>query len=180
MDSDKRLISTGEYSLPKKEKVFSDGGVVGKKQGEVKTCLKCRRFFEYMGYGHLYCPQCKILDDNDFEKVRDFIYDNGQATAYVISEATGISVHQIEQYLREGRLEIPENSPMYIKCEMCGGDIRSGRVCPDCAMKLSNSMRIKMDLDEYQIGEPPKLSGKMRFLNGEGGETLKVNKRKPK
>lgn len=138
------------------------------KLGETKTCVKCRRLFNYLGYGHFYCPMCRKSDEEDFKKVKDYIFENGVAPAMEVSEKTGISLERINQYLREGRLEIPEGSPIFIKCEMCSVDIRSGRLCPDCASKLSYAMRVEMNFDDEQIGPlPKKLVGKMRFLGKE-------------
>ena len=81
---------------------------------------------------------------------------------YEIAEATGVPEKTIRQYLRDSMLEIPEGSPIYIKCESCGRDIRSGRWCPSCAAKLSNGLKGTF----VGVGEVPKdtSSGKMRFL----------------
>lgn len=134
--------------------------------GEAKVCVRCKRMFTYLGYGHFYCPSCKIADEEDFKKVRDYIFEHGTAPALEVSEQTGISLERITQYLREGRLEIPEDSPIFIKCEMCSTDIRSGRLCPSCASSLTHAMRVEMNFDDEQIGRVPrKLSGKMRFLD---------------
>ncbi len=138
------------------------------KIGDAKVCVRCKRMFTYLGYGHFYCPMCKKADEEDFRKVKDYIFEHGTAPAMEVSENTGISLERINQYLKEGRLEIPENSPIFIKCEMCSVDIRSGRLCPECASKLSHAMREKMDFDDEQIGPvPKKLIGKMRFLTNE-------------
>lgn len=133
--------------------------------GETKVCVRCGRMFTYLGFGHFYCPLCKDKDKEDFEKVRDYIYNHGVASAIEVAEATGVDLKTIEQYLREGRLEIPESSPIFIKCEKCGIDIRSGRLCPTCATTLSNAMKVQMNFDNEQIGEVPKrLEGKMRYF----------------
>lgn len=135
------------------------------KAGETKVCVVCKRIFTYMGYGHFYCPACKKLDEEEFTKVREYIYNHGTASALEVSEFTGVSLHRITQYLKEGRLEIPELSPIFIKCEMCNSDIRSGRLCPSCAGKLSKSMRESMNFDDEQIGQVPiKIEGKMRYF----------------
>lgn len=135
------------------------------KVGETKVCVRCKRMFTYMGYGHFYCPACKKLDEADFTKVKEYIYENGTAPAFEVFENTGVSLERITQYLREGRLEIPEMSPIFIRCEMCSADIRSGRLCPDCAGKLTKSMKVSMNFDEEQVGQVPrKLNGKMRFF----------------
>jgi uncharacterized Zn ribbon protein len=133
-----------------------------------KVCVRCKRMFTYSGFGHFYCPTCRKLDEEDFARVKNYIYDHGVASAIEVSEMTGVSLKTIEQYLREGRLEIPEESPIFIKCEKCKIDIRSGRLCTECARKLSAAMRKEMDFDDEQIGDvPKKMIGKMRFLGDE-------------
>lgn len=142
--------------------------------GEAKVCARCGRMFTYLGYGHFYCPVCRENDAQDFTKVKEYIYEHGVASALEVSENTGISIKIIEQYLREGRLEIPENSPIFIKCEMCSVEIKSGRLCPSCATTLSNAMRIDMNFDDAQIGEiPKKLEGKMRYFGRDKNDQTK-------
>jgi hypothetical protein len=136
--------------------------------GEPKICVRCGRMFAYLGFGHYYCPLCKKQDEEEFTLVKEYIYDHGVAPALEVSDMTGVKLKVIEQYLREGRLEIPECSPIFIKCEKCKVDIRSGRLCQVCATTLSNAMRMKMNFDDEQIGAiPKKIVGKMRFFGKE-------------
>jgi len=129
-----------------------------------EVCIKCRRLFNYPGFGTKYCPDCMKEDEKLRQKVKDFLYENGAANMYEISQATGVSEHMIRQYLRDGMLEIPENSPIFIKCEKCGCDIRYGRWCPECAAQMSAELKGCY----IGVGEKPKSTGgKMRFLNKE-------------
>lgn len=148
------------------DQIEQDDGIVGRKRGDIRSCLGCRRMFHYMGFGHSYCAVCKEKDEVDFNKVKDYIYECGTATALEVSEYTGVSLKTIELYLREGRLIIPEDSPIFIKCEKCREDIRSGRLCADCAYQLDVYERRAMEFDDFQIGEKPKekKEGKMRYL----------------
>ncbi|MBO7353261.1 MAG: hypothetical protein J6U61_03280 [Lachnospiraceae bacterium] len=86
--------------------------------------------FTYPGFGSKYCPDCRKIDEENRDKVKEYLREHGTANMVEISENTGVSKHDINQYLRDGMLEIPEGSPIYIKCEKCGCDIRSGRWCP--------------------------------------------------
>lgn len=160
MDKD---IKDGRVQIPNKRNIDNSEFI-----GNPKSCQRCGRIFNYSGFGHLYCPACKKIDDDAFQKVKDYIFENGVATALEVSEATDISMRHIERYLREGRLEIPEGSPIYIKCEKCGADIRSGRFCQECATRMSAELRMALDFDDYQVGDKPKAKkqdGKMRFLS---------------
>ena len=127
----------------------------------VEVCRKCRKLFNYPGYGLKYCPACMKEDEANRDKVKTFLRENGAANMYEISMGTGVPEHVIKAYLREGMLEIPEGSPIYIKCEKCGCDIRSGRWCQECAAKLSADLKGCF----AGVGEKPKvkLEGKMRF-----------------
>ena len=46
--------------------------------------------------------------------------------ARAIADATGVSVKPSRSFI-SGRIEIPDGSDSYIKCQMCGTDIRYGR-----------------------------------------------------
>ena len=103
----------------------------------VEVCPNCRRMFRYPGFGVKLCPECKETDMSDQKKVKEYIREHGAANMHKIAADTGIPVSTIRQYLRDSMLEIPEGSPVYIKCESCGCDIRSGRWCSVCASKMS-------------------------------------------
>ena len=126
-------------------------------------CPICTGTLEYTGLGEYTCAQCgaKILDD--YGKVRKFLDANGPSPAVVISEGTGVPVPKINQFLREGRVEIPDGSGVYIRCENCGTEIRFGRYCSACAAKLAKSIQgIMMD-----AGDKPTRHGdgaSMHFL----------------
>lgn len=129
-----------------------------------QACTRCKRLFEYPGFGYKYCPICREWDRNQFDLVREYVYNNGCSTMMEIVVETGVDQKYIMQYLREGRLEIPENSAFYIKCEGCGCDIRSGRYCIDCATRLSKNLSSIAVM--YDVGEKPKSKGgTMHFLD---------------
>lgn len=136
------------------------------KQLNLRTCMRCHRLFQYTGFGHMICPRCKEAEAREFEWVKNYLYENPGATMIEVEEATGVPVYQLTAYLKAGRLEIPNGSPIFIKCEKCGQDIRSGRFCADCVSKMSASLKKELDFDEFQVGEKPrKTVGKMRFLD---------------
>lgn len=127
------------------------------------VCSACGGSLTYKSHGAYVCNTCGNIEYDDFGKVRAYIDANGPTPAAVISSATGVSIQKINNYLREGRVEIPEGSNIYIKCENCGQDIRFGRYCPECAAKLSKNLS-----GAFEAGEVPKKSsvpsGRMRFV----------------
>ena len=129
-----------------------------------RVCRMCGRLFEYINIGYGLCPNCTEIDNRSFHKVKEYLRENGTATAQQISAAVNVSESTIYQYLRDGRVEIPENSPIYIKCELCRTEIRYGRYCQECATTMTREMQKgSMVIDIYEIGERPNMknNGKM-------------------
>lgn len=133
-------------------------------------CEKCQGKLFFVGGGRYKCNNCgyEVLDD--FGKVKEFLEENGPSPSMVISEKTGVRQDIIDMFLKKGRLEIPEGSPCYIKCEKCGCSIRYGRFCPECIQKLAGGIKVIFNED---MGERPKreiksdMSGKMHFMKRE-------------
>lgn len=133
---------------------------------EEKCCRRCGRIYNYYGVGNMLCPICAEYDNAQFDKVRTYLYDNGPSSMEELAEATGVSERKIFAYLREGRLEIPPNSSLTLKCEICGADIRTGKICILCANSLSRKEHITSEETKVKKEDPYKdVKAKMRFLN---------------
>ena len=135
------------------------------------SCAVCGGRLQYLGGGEYKCMDCgeKCLDD--FGKVRNFLYENGAASAQVISAATGVSERLVLEMLEEGRLEIVDKSKTYLRCRTCGCAIRYGKYCVDCAKK--NSDRLKAELRDKEdpvprigVSTSRRSNNKMRYYNG--------------
>lgn len=135
---------------------------------EVRNCRRCGKIYNYIG-GAPICPDCKKLDEEDFQKVKEYLYQNPGASINQVSVDLDISVEKIRRYLKEGRLEITsEDGNMILECENCGKSIKSGRFCPECERELESGFRsaasqIQGDLDS-QSDSGLKGMG-MRYLN---------------
>jgi Zn finger protein HypA/HybF involved in hydrogenase expression len=129
-------------------------------------CPICKTIFRDSILGMNKCPKCGYEELNDFGKIRTYLEKFGSSPAHVIAEATGVSIKVIDKYLIEGRLEIPEGSPVYIKCQSCGTDLRYGRFCSECALKMCKQLQVMFN--QVDVGEQPKkkpVSSKMKFLD---------------
>ncbi len=136
-----------------------------RKDSVVKTCKRCGRMFQFYGFGYGYCETCAVIDNEIFHKVKEYIWEHGTASGNDVSEALGVSLKQIFTYLREGRLEIPDTSPIFIRCESCNQQIRYGRYCQECGTRLRKDLTSATRAELYEIGEAPSTkSGKMHFL----------------
>lgn len=85
--------------------------------------------------------------------------------------ATGVPQVLIKLFLKKGKLEIPENSKYYLKCEKCGCSIRYGRYCPECVKELAGGIKAVFSED---AGEKPKYddskTGKLHYMKRQPGK----------
>ena len=72
------------------------------------------------------------------------VQENVRCGMREVSEACDVSLNQIQQWLREERLVLSDDSPMGIGCEKCGKMIRAGRFCPECVNEMTNGFSSAM------------------------------------
>ena len=128
-------------------------------------CDKCDGKMFYVSGGKYECRACGHHAYDDFGKVKHYLGEHGPSPAAVISAATGVKTEIINHFLKKGRLEIPEGSKYFLKCERCGCAIRYGRFCPECMRELTGGLHAAFHED---VGErpkkTPKLSGQYHFI----------------
>ena len=100
------------------------------------VCTECSGEVEYQGLGSYKCKECGHVMYDDYGKVRNYLDEHRGATAYDVSMATGVPQGKIRQMIREEKFEITQNSSVFMKCEICGTSIRSGRYCEACMRKV--------------------------------------------
>lgn len=112
---------------------------------------------------------------DDYGKVKQFLEENGPSPALVVSRATGVKPEIIKLFLIKGRVEIPEGSQYYLKCEKCACSIRYGRYCPQCVKEMAGSIQAVFN---EEVGERPKhelnpeMQGKMHYFDRKIRERL--------
>ncbi|HHV59487.1 MAG TPA: MerR family transcriptional regulator [Clostridiaceae bacterium] len=131
-----------------------------------RNCIRCGKVFTYV-YGLPICNDCRKQDEEDFKRVKEYLYDNPGASMSQVASDLGISVKKIKNFLREGRLEIVgDGANMFLECERCGKSIKSGLYCEECERALKEDLtktasELKKELnpkdDWYK-------DGKMRYL----------------
>ena len=86
-----------------------------------------------------------------------------------VSEVCRVDTSQIQQWIRQERLQFSDDSPIQVPCEMCGKMIGSGRFCPACKDSMARKLNSAMGLTGVMVEKPtPKRKGtesKMRFLD---------------
>lgn len=132
---------------------------------EVKNCRMCGRLFNYIG-GQRICPDCKKKLEEKFQEVKNYIRENQKASMNQIAEDNDVEVQQIQQWVREERLQFTEDSPIKLTCENCGAEILTGRFCEKCKNDMASNLT-----DAFKKPERPNPfkqasdGNRMRFLN---------------
>ncbi|MBQ5386657.1 MAG: flagellar protein [Lachnospiraceae bacterium] len=130
---------------------------------EVKSCRTCKRLFNYVS-GPQICPACKDELEKKFYEVKEYIRENPKQGIKEIAEATGTTTQQLQQWVREERLEFSADSDIMLTCESCGAPIRTGRFCEKCKNNMANSMSALYEHKPEPKSEKKKSDGNhMRF-----------------
>ena len=133
----------------------------------IRTCAKCRRLFNYV-MGPSFCPDCRAKEEDKFQDVKKYVQEHGGANMKEVAEACDVSVKQIQQWLRDSRLMLSEDSPLNIECERCGKMIRGGKFCPACSNEMAAKLQAAMgDPLAMQVAakNEAKANERMRFLD---------------
>jgi flagellar operon protein (TIGR03826 family) len=114
---------------------------------DLRNCSRCGRLFGYAG--RPICSYCVEEEEDEFKKVKEYLYDNPGSTVFEVADATNVEVEKIMRFLKEERLQVSSENPnMLLECEKCSRPINMGRFCQNCKNELHTSMRKEFGLDK--------------------------------
>lgn len=131
-----------------------------------RNCRKCGKLFNYVS-GPPICMACREALEDKFHEVKNYIRDHHNCTISEVAEVCEVSQNQIQQWLREERLQLAEGSAITLFCEKCGTAIYSGRFCEKCKNSMANQLNDSIKQPEAPKPAPKKdtrENPKMRFL----------------
>lgn len=113
---------------------------------DVRNCKRCGHVFTYTGKS--LCMTCLTEEQEDFEKVREFLFKHPNSTTIEVSDATDVEIKVITRFLKEGRLEseglqLAEGDSL--TCEKCDRPISSGRYCEACLKEMQGDFKKAAD-----------------------------------
>ena len=131
----------------------------------IKNCRVCGGIFNYV-VGEQICPKCKETREAKFQQVKAYLQENRGANIQNVADDCEVEPSLIKKWLREGRLELTEDSPLALSCEGCGARIRSGRFCDKCQYQVRTELTglqpAKGAIGDHARRTP---SAKMHFLD---------------
>ena len=135
---------------------------------DVKNCRKCGKLFNYIS-GMPICQGCKDKNEEVFQQVKKYIRENPRADIREVSAECEVETGQIQQWIREERLEFTDDSPIKLPCENCGAMIRAGKYCEKCKSSMAKNLSNAIDKPKVVVTAAPKKKGehnnRMRFLD---------------
>ena len=134
----------------------------------VRNCRLCGRIYNYEA-GPNICPNCRDGMEAKFQEVKEYIREHKGCGIQEVADACDVETGQIRQWLREDRLEVTEDSAIFLNCESCGAPIRSGRFCEKCAYNMKQGFDEAIGAGKKAAApkKPERKDGdkaKMRFL----------------
>ncbi|RDU22074.1 flagellar protein [Anaerosacchariphilus polymeriproducens] len=132
---------------------------------DVRNCRECGRLFNYIG-GIKLCPDCIEALEKKFADVKEYIYQNENCGIREVSDAVGVSVAQIKQWVREERLIFSSKAGSVIECELCGAPIVTGKYCQKCKDNMQKQLTSVMDHPTVEKSRKAvRDKDRMRFLD---------------
>ncbi|MCE5169298.1 flagellar protein [Paenibacillus profundus] len=105
---------------------------------ELSNCPRCGRLFA-KAFRDL-CPACLKEIEQEYERCVAYLREKRQAAMQELSEETEVSVRQITQFIKEGRISVYQAPNLTYECELCGNPIREGHMCEVCRTRLIRDM----------------------------------------
>ncbi|BBB91688.1 MAG TPA: flagellar protein [Methylomusa anaerophila] len=109
---------------------------------ELANCPECGKV--YLENSYKMCPDCYHQEEEDAEKVVEYLRDKNKATIDEIHKATGVKHKIILHLLRRGRIV----GEILYPCESCGELISSGRICYECSKSLMDQLDVWKQKEE--------------------------------
>lgn len=104
------------------------------------NCKECGNVFA--SSGAKVCPDCRQSEEEKFELVKEYLWENPNSTVKKVAEETGVKEDIIIKFMRENRLAseglvIDHN----LKCKHCGTEIQSGTLCQKCRNEMISDFK---------------------------------------
>lgn len=109
------------------------------------NCPECGKL--YVENAARVCPECYRRQEDDAERVMEYLRDADKATLEEIHQATGVKHKIILRLLHSGRIM---GSNISYPCETCGTLISTGRLCDKCSRNILEQIQVDEKHEEHE------------------------------
>lgn len=116
---------------------------------QLTNCPKCGTLFLRI---RNICDGCYQKQEADFLKAAAYLREHTGITMQELSDATGVSVTQIRQFIWAGRILVDHFPNLSYPCETCGNTIQKGKQCSSCRdtlNKLANQVKKREEKGDH-------------------------------
>ena len=110
------------------------------------NCSQCGSLFHSHSGGRR-CPECLQAEEDEFQKVLEYLREPGSHTVPAIADATGVSPQLITRWLRQQRVHA-ELLPGELQCRRCRTPVEGGSFCDECRLALAREVAEQRRLAE--------------------------------
>lgn len=105
---------------------------------KVKQCSQCKGIFQAYANESI-CPRCMEKLDQDYLKVREYLYQHPLAGIPELANGTGVDEKHILNFLKAERLSLAE-APDELRCVSCSKPVTKGKYCDACLISLNKEI----------------------------------------
>jgi ribosomal protein L37E len=100
------------------------------------SCQRCKKLYEKLRSP--ICPNCEVLEEDDYEKIRQALVDHPNSSAEQLAEVSGVMIECVLRLLAQGRIQTTAANKG-AKCGRCGAPAISvsKKLCEGCLQKLN-------------------------------------------
>lgn len=118
--------------------------------GQLDNCRICGKLFlrEHTDY----CLSCYKKTEEDFKLVADFLKDekNRFATIEEVSIETDVSLKQVADFIRDGRIFAEDYPNLGYRCAHCSKKIKRQLLCDECFNQFSSEINQTLKRENLQ------------------------------
>jgi len=160
-----RIVLVNNHSAKKasghREK--RDGEVIN--MPDLKNCPKCGKLYVYTG--RFLCPACIAAEEEEFQKIKEYLLEHRGANVLEVAQATGIEEEVIIKFIKKGRIQSEGLTIVdRLTCEKCGREIENGKFCPDCLEKMQKELQQVGRRMQDKLANESKMKGKIHTASG--------------
>ncbi len=104
----------------------------------LSNCPKCGNLFNKMTTIP-FCPRCIEEEQQAEDKIKNYLRSNPDSQVADIARGTKLKERVVREVLKKDSFQKSGYRVGY-PCEVCGTEIRGGKVCQKCSMEMKSDM----------------------------------------